>query len=209
MNKPKVLITPLCGLERGQWLNPTLAVSLATMKCDPRFDVEIQLALGLSPVDYARNTCVAAAREKQVTWLLMVDADQTLPQNPLDVLAEASPQIDAVGLACGISLDNGRSFHLNCNFLPGVSDGNFMGVSKIGTGVMALRDSVWRTLPRGPWFVTERADDELLTVTKSEDIHFCEIARACGLKLWAHRAGAGHLKTTDLTAFAMQAMQRR
>src|SRR5580700_6085808 len=95
--KPRVLVAPLCGLERGSWLNPTLLMSLVQITHDPRFDVSIELAFGLSPVDYARNTCVVAARAKAVDWLLMCDSDQTMPFNPLDIIAEATPQVDAVG----------------------------------------------------------------------------------------------------------------
>lgn len=202
--KSKVLIAPMCGLERSGWLNPTLITSLVAMSRDSRFDVEIELALGLSPVDYARNTCVVAARAKQATWLWMVDNDQTLPQcNPLDILAEAGPQVDVIGLSTGISKDAGRSFQLNCDFIPGMADGNFMGVSKVGGGVLILRNTVWSRLPKGPWFRTVQNDDELRSVKQGEDLFFCDIARAAGLRLWTHRAGCGHLKTTDITRFAV------
>jgi hypothetical protein len=202
--KPNVLIAVMCGFERGGWLNPTLVTSLVAMSRDSRFDVEIELALGLSPVDYARNTCVVAARAKQVDWLLMVDNDQVLPQgNPLDILAEAGPQVDVIGLSTGISKDAGRSFHLNADFIPGISEGSFMGVSKVGSGVLILRNTVWTRLTKGPWFRTLQNDDELLSPKLSEDLFFCDLARASGLKLWTHRKGCGHLKTADITQFAV------
>jgi hypothetical protein len=200
--KPKVLIAPLCGIERSGWLNPTLLLSLVQMTHDPRFDVSIELAFGLSPVDYARNTAVVAARTKQFDWLLMVDNDQTLPTSPLDVIAEAGPQQDVVGLLAGCSKD-GRSFQLNCDFIPGMTDGNFRAVSKIGSGVIMLRSSVWTRIPKGPWFTTQQSDDELRSFKQGEDLSFCDLARAAGLKLWTHRSDCGHLKTADVTQFAM------
>src|ERR1700676_2134797 len=117
--KPRILVTPLCGLERDGWLNPTLLMALLEMQRDPRFEVTIELALGMTPVDYARNQCVAVARNRKVDWLLMVDNDQTIPPNVLNIIAEATPQIDVVGLPCGLSKNGGRSFQLNCDFIPG------------------------------------------------------------------------------------------
>jgi len=199
----KVLVAPLCGLERGSWLNTSLVMSLIAMSHDARFQVEIVPAFGLWPVDYARNTCVVAARAKQVDWLLMIDNDQTLPTNPLDIIAEATPQQDVIGLSCGCVSSDGHSFRLNADFIPGMADGNFMGVSKVGTGVMLLRSNVWTRIPKGPWFRTEQAEDELRSVKQGEDWHFCDLARAAGLKLWTHRRGCGHLKTVDVTMFAV------
>jgi len=89
MPKAKVLVSPLCGSERDRWLNPSLVLSLLTMTHDPRFEVIIEPAYALYPVDYARNVCVASAREKQVDWLIQVDNDQTLPVSPLDIIAES------------------------------------------------------------------------------------------------------------------------
>jgi hypothetical protein len=207
MPKTKVLVSPLCGSERDRWLNPSLVVSLLTMTHDPRFGVIIEPAYALYPVDYARNVCVASAREQQVDWLIQVDNDQTLPVSPLDIIAECGPEQDVIGLSAGIRKgDDGRSFQFNTHNLsaPGIVDGKFLGVLHVGSGVLILRNSVWRTLPRGPWFRTIQRDDELRSVEKSggEDWSFCDLARAAGLKLWTHRACSGHLKTTNLTALA-------
>jgi hypothetical protein len=173
------------------------------MTHDPRFNVEIELALGLSPVDYARNTAVVAARTKQVNWLVLVDNDQMLPQNALDIIAEATPQVDVIGLSTGISQDAGRTFRLNVDFIPGMTHGNFMGVSKVGGGVLMLRNTCWTRIPKGPWFKTVQANDELHSITQGEDFFFCDLARASDLKIWTHRRGCGHLKTCDITRFAV------
>lgn len=202
MDRPKALITPLCGIERTGWLNPMLAMSLIEASHNSHFDVVIEPAFALSPVDYARNVCVSAARDRGFDWLLMVDNDQTLPPFPLDVLTiltSAGPQQNVVGFACGISLDGGKSYIRNSEIIPGVADGSFMAVSRIGAGVMAIHRSVWQAIPKGPWFRTLHNEDELLSVKQSEDLFFCDLAKAAGLKLWMARVGAGHLKTVNLT----------
>jgi len=201
--KTRILVKPLCGTERGNWLNPTLITSLIAMSHDQRFDVTVEPAFGMAPVDYARNTCVATARDRGFDWLLMIDNDQAVPVSLLDIVAEAGPQIDVVALACGIGSKDGHSFMLNADFIRDKAIGNFMGISKAGSGVMLLRNSVWRTFPKGPWFVTEQNNDELRSLKQGEDIFFCGLCCAAGLQLWTHRMGCGHLKTADITQFAV------
>jgi len=200
--KPRVLVTPLCGVERGSWLNSTLLTSLVAASHDSRFEVTIEPAFGLIPVDYARNRCVAAARDKGFDWNVQLDNDQTVPPNVLDVIAEAGPAQDVIGLYSGLCADRGASFRFNVTTLPGVADRNFTGASRLGAGVLILHSSVWRALPKGPWFRTVRADDELLTISQGEDYYFSNLAMAAGLRLWTHRMGAGHLHTVDLTRLA-------
>lgn len=202
MSKPKVLITPLCGVERSAWLNPMLAMSLIEASHNSHFEVTIEPAFALSPVDYARNVCVSAARDRSFDWLLMVDNDQTLPSFPLDpltILTSAGPQQNVVGFACGLSLDGGKSYIRNSEIIPGVSDGSFMGVNRIGAGVLALHRSVWERIPLGPWFRSTHNEDELFSMKQSEDLFFCDLAKTAGLKLWMARVGAGHLKTVNVT----------
>jgi hypothetical protein len=202
MATDKVLVTPLCGIERSGWLNPALLTSLVAMSHDSRFQVVIEPAFGLSPVDFARNQCVASARNRGFDWLLTIDNDQTLPPEPfsvLNALSQAGPRQDVVGFACGISLDGGKRYERNSAMLEGVTDGAFYGVSKIGAGVLALRNSVWQTIPTGPWFRTLQNQDEMLSLKQSEDLYFCDLARAAGLQLWMSQLGAGHIKSINLT----------
>jgi hypothetical protein len=186
-------------------------MTLLAASKDSRFDVVIEPAFSLVPIDYSRNRCVASAREKQAEWLLMIDNDQTLSPNMLDVLAEAGPKQHVVGWYAGTSSTsiNGQSFSLNCDFIPGVcEDRDFLPVTRIGAGVMALHNSVWQKLPKGPWFKLLQEDDELRTPKLGEDFFFCNLARAAGLQIWAYRMGAGHLKTCDNTVLALKQLSQ-
>jgi hypothetical protein len=46
MSKPRILITVLCGTERGDWLNPDLSMALFQMAKDSRFQVQSRASLG-------------------------------------------------------------------------------------------------------------------------------------------------------------------
>ena len=201
--KPKVLIALLCGSERDRWINPGLVRALLPLQRDPRFEVEVTFVHDCFPVSAARNAAVDSARGK-FDWLLMVDNDMTLPEKPctiLDILFNAGTNVDVLGLAAGV---NQNGFMLNLVASRGITEGMLLGgVHRVGSGVIALRSSVWQKLPKGPWFKTTYADGEIGNVSEGEDWYFCRIAEAAGLKLWSAKVCAGHLHTVDLTPLAI------
>src|ERR1700686_1185427 len=102
--KPKILITPLCGMKRGRWLNPQLFMSLLNTIQDERFEVTVSAAYNTRPADHCRNICTRNARDHGFDWLVLVDNDQTVP-NLLDIVAEAGPDQDIIGLCSGTLAD--------------------------------------------------------------------------------------------------------
>jgi len=199
-----VLFTVLCGNERGSWLNPALVNSLLALPNDPRFAVTVSLKPDVFPVDRARNEVCILARDLEHEWLVMCDNDQTLPQRPndlLSILSSAPPEADVIGFMCGTILNSKVRMNAHINEW---SDDEFVKADHVGTGLIALRSSVWKKLPKGPWFVTTFNDDELHSVDRGEDVYFNDLCNAAGLKTFVPRVCYGHLKTFDLTPQAIQ-----
>jgi hypothetical protein len=197
--KPKVLVAVFCGSERNHWLCPSLARALLQMSSDARFAVEIELIYALTPTDYARNTAVALARSRKVDWLLMLDNDTGPTADPLNLIAMAPEGADVVAMTYGTNF--GDNYTCAIDFLPDVTSGEFLGVKSMGTGCMALHSSVWQKLPKGPWFkVVSDEASELYKPMMSEDIYFCNLARAAGCSIWMHRSAvAAHWHSVNVT----------
>jgi hypothetical protein len=188
--RPKVLIAVLCGPERHQWVNPSLVGTLIAASHDPRFAVEVAFMNGAHHAEEGRNTCVVAARAKQVDWLVQIDNDMTCPA-VLSILTEANTAgLDIVSVAAGM-IRSENVFKVNVS-TPMERCGNFSRVNHAGAGILMIRSSVWSKLSGAPLFVW---DNEV-----GEDGYFCRLANAADFKVWAHDRLAGHLKTTDITA---------
>jgi hypothetical protein len=201
--KPRVLVAVFCGTERNHWLCPQLVGSLLQMGKDTRFAVEIEMIYSLTPTDFARNTAVTLARKRSADWLLMLDNDTAPQADPLTLIQSAPSNADIVAMPYGSNF--GNKYTVAAEFLPGVASGDFLGVKSIGTGAMALRSSVWQQkIPKGPWFkVVSDETSELYKPLFSEDIYFCNLARAAGLSIFVHRsAGAAHFHTVNVTDLA-------
>jgi hypothetical protein len=211
--KQKVLVCVLASIERQGWVNPLLIPNLIAMSADSRYTVQIEIVIDKSPVDYARNCCVAMARERDCAWLLMLDNDQASEINPLDVLHRANgidstKTKDIIGLPTMQSSVDG--FHTSNLFVPNLrrdnlrNDGEFMQVHRVGTGAIFLSNRVWQKLP-GPWFKTVQAEaDELRTPTEqTEDFYFCDLAREHGFYIWSHNRMMFHLHTVEICKLGM------
>jgi hypothetical protein len=187
----------LTGVGRHAWISPYLALNLLTLAQDTRFNVQIEPVIDKCPVDYARNFCVAMARERKADWLFFIDNDQSFEINPLDVLAGAKDK-SIIGLP---SMQAGRdSMYPNFRTLEQPEkDGEFFTVSHIGTGAMFINRRVWEKIP-GPWFKTNQAEDELRTPhAHGEDYAWCELAQQHGFKVWSHNRLILHWKTCEVT----------
>jgi hypothetical protein len=214
MGKQRVLITILTGVERGSWLNPDLSLNLFQMARDSRFQVSYQPVRDKRPWDVARNHCVDLARKAAADWLLSLDNDNFVWGNPLDLLVAADKDMhvlgsDYAGGSCaGINNRNeSHGYQMFSRMSPpipnAICDGRFQEVNHLPGGVLAIRSTIWETIP-GPWFVWERGGGELLTGGGcNEDIYFSNLCRRYGFKLWRYEQPAGHYKTTDATALAL------
>lgn len=205
MSKPRILVTVLCGTERQNWINPQLTVNLMRMSRDPRFEICYGPQLDMRPWESARNMTIIAARQVNANYLLSFDNDNFVPGdgNPLDVIANARPEMDVIALTYGVS---GRPDGFKLFPDPkgrGAICGPFREVEEIAGGVLIVHNTVWQRIPKGPWFRWQHADNEALTPGPGccgEDVYFARLCRQRGLRVWTHlQMLAGHYRTTDLT----------
>jgi hypothetical protein len=196
VKKPTVLVTLLTGLERQHWINPDLMLNLLTMTKDARFDVSFAPIRDARPWDAARNVAMAAAQYADVDWLISFDNDNFVPGNPLDILAQATPDQSVIGLRYGVAQGSGYSL------FPEVKrKGPFVEVDAVAGGVLMVHRKVWDTIPE-PWFRWQYGNNPLNPAdgTAGEDVSFCRLVRQHGFKVWTHATAlAGHYRTTDLT----------
>jgi|SRR5579872_2789087 len=201
--KEKILISVLCGKERANWINPELSVNLFNLARDTRFDVALCVVKDAKGYAVARNIAMRAARDNGCDWLLSFDNDNFLPlqSNVLDVIAEAGPGQDVIGLTSGVTATNGFGLFPSQEAMLGNHDGPFVEVAYIGTGVFAVRKTVWQKIPRGPWFhwpINETT--EIQDACGGEDVEFCQRVRSLGLHVWTHQTlVTGHYKTMNCT----------
>jgi hypothetical protein len=206
--KPKILVTVLTGTERTNWINPDLLMNMLQMSKDPRFDVSFFPVRDARPFEVARNVAIHAARHIKADWLLSFDNDAFVHSSPLDIIAAAGPAQDVIGLTYGIAACYGAGalegksaqFRLFPDTATlGTADGPFRETAAVGGGVLMVRNTVWQKIPRGPWFVWGRGQGELSEMGLGEDVHFCNLVRQHGLRIWTHSQPAGHYHTVDMT----------
>lgn len=198
---PKVCVYVLCSTERGGWVNPALCRALLSLQKDPRFALDVATVEDLRPVEYARNCCVASAREAGADVCVQIDNDNFPPPNFGDILHDAIGTGKAV-----VSLPYAGLIDNAPRMLPGDSgprDGQFRTTGCAGAGVLIISSEVWRVIPRGPWFRWLTEDDELLSRKLGEDYFFCGLVKRHGLTVWTHQRVAGHLKTVELTSWTL------
>ena len=120
--------------------------------------------------------------------------------------AAAGTDKHVIGLtyAIGGSVDAGYHMYPNeGHYRP--SAGAFREVSEVGGGVLMIHKTIWKTIPRGPWFRFLYAPDSELHLPRTEeaipeDKYFCNLVRQNGFKVWTHAEQlAGHYRTTDIT----------
>jgi hypothetical protein len=203
MNKPKVLVCVLCGVERQNWINPDLSINLIQMARDTRFDVNYLPVRDRRPWPGARNTTIVAARQIDADWVISFDNDNFVPgMNPLDIIADAGDDKHVIGMSYGLGADSGN-FLIYPSEGHGEWNGDFREEQSIGGGVMMVRNIVWKTIPKGPWYRWVDAESETLVpvpgITTPEDQYFCTLVRKFGIKVWSHRQFAGHYRSVDVT----------
>jgi hypothetical protein len=204
----KVVICVLSDGERGGWIHPWLAANLITMARDTRFIVEVEFIVGKRPVDFARNSAIALARERNADYCFQIDNDQSwwIGYNPLDVLAAAGEK-DVIGFVTMQGFDIEACDKGTDPFIPNVrvvwpeDDGEFFTCTHIGAGAILVSRRVWESVP-GPWFVWKRTAQGELHETDgalTEGFYFCEYVRSKGFKVWAHTRLIPHFKTVEVT----------
>lgn len=189
-------------------MNPWLCSALLRLQQDQRFDLAVWMAKDLRPTEFARNSCIAQARESGAVVCVQIDHDMTLPPTFGDILHDAIATDKAV-----VSLPSGIFPPEGLQVIPGDNgkpDGQFRQTGGAGAGILIVNAEVWRAI-LGPWFRWLTNDDELGSRRLGEDYYFCELVHEHGLKVWTHQCVSGHLKTVNLTPLALtfQRMQKR
>ena len=203
--KPKVLVCALTGVERQNWINPELLLTLIAMSKDPRFDVNFFPLKDCRPVEHARNITVDVAKQMGADWLISFDNDNFPKGNALDVIASAADDKRVIGLTYGVYYAEGiRPFpHEE---MQGARDSNFREVLHVGGGCLMIHKSVWQKIA-APYFrfvLPSDYDGDSAHKQKpnviGEDVWFCNLVRKHGFKVWTHNTVfAGHYHTADLT----------
>lgn len=198
--KPKVLVALPCGMERTNWLNPELVLTLITMGRDVRFECEFLTIRDFRPFHYARNWAMKVARDGDYQFCVQIDNDQILHTNPLDIIAGAPAEANIIGVRSGLTKGADA-----VGFFPEQEPRTmFDEVLEVGGSCLIIRNTVWHRIPKGPWFAwATKENSELLECVGGEDQVFCQNARRHGLRVFLHGGPAlGHLHTRDVTAIA-------
>jgi hypothetical protein len=199
--KPSVLISVLCGHERGDWINPGLVNRLfeAISESATERPLTCGLTCGVKPVDKARNQIVQQFLKTDAGWLVMVDSDVYPPAHFMRVITAAEEHGKrVVGLPCpmignsGVALNVGyktESRELAALYTNNLPSG-WTSVDYVGTGLIAIHRCVLETI-KAPWFE--------FTPQIGEDFNFCRKAQATGIEVWTHGSFiCDHLHTYSL-----------
>jgi hypothetical protein len=203
MPETSVLIQVLTSnLERHGWIVPDLAMKLVGMGRDPRFVTAFGNVHDYRPFEYARNKALADARNFDVEWCVQIDNDIIPQTSPLDIIASAPS--DAAVIGCRYAISNGHK--VAPTFFPEPKPNEqqpYEQVDAVAGGVLCIRNTVWKALPKGPWFQWKAKEgSELCEPEYGEDVFFCNLVRAAGMKVYLHHQLASHIHGQDITAVA-------
>jgi hypothetical protein len=178
----------------GRYTFAEISRTILHLPPDTFFDWEISTYLAL-----ARNTLVQRALDSGSEWIFFVDDDQALrPDTLLCLLAHNKPVVS------GLYLNRNRPF-FPIAFSHRNEDGTYAPISleklpkegllqvqAVGAGCLLIRREVLEAIGNN-WFQHGRVDDW----DASEDIIFCEQARAAGYEIYVDLAvGVGHFAPT-------------
>lgn len=168
-------------------------------------------SLGLSQDGYtvarSRNLAVHEMFTGNHTHLWMIDADVTVQTDALTILAGMDADI-AAGCYPHVKRPHQQS-PLAIPYLTLLKDRQwsrqwFSGVREFdaaGTGCMLIRREVFEQLGH-PWFMWREWMEDGQPRQTSDDIDFCQRARAKGFRVFAHgNVRCGHTKRVDVANF--------
>jgi hypothetical protein len=197
-----VMVSVLCGRERTGWIAPQLANRLFEAISDGKRQgkpLSINLTIGASPVEKARNQSVLEFLQSPFSWLLQIDNDVTPPEHFINLITDAEaegkfvfgapcPWLDTSGVMWNVANrdehDERRAAFFN--HLPsGWHRCDFMGGA-----FLCVRRPVFEAI-KSNWFD--------LMPNKSEDFSFCQRVRDAGFQPWFHGDyQCDHYHTTSL-----------
>lgn len=190
-------------------------------ECPFKFKVHIEP--GKRGIDYARNEIVRKFMEEtDDDWLLMVDADEVMPQNfwqlcavrDVDIISALTPvwvgnmDPEVMLRVNNYGLDKeGRCYNLP---IPDDSVTDPYRVPVVGTGCIAIRRRVFAPKPFGlglnPFYFTREENQK---IRAGEDINFSVNANKAGFVLAVHpKVWFDHMKELPLRQVEMYANAR-
>jgi hypothetical protein len=155
----------------------------------------------LRPVDCARNFIIQAFLNDpdHYDYLLMIDADMSVPNNLLDLCQLGKAIVSPVCL-----------IYKNKEIIPTVLEkasggvklkksfplGTLVEVDSTGSGVLLIQRQVFENLDP-PYFKYQTDENGILNL--GQDFYFCEKVKKAGYKIYVHTGMfTSHFKTIDL-----------
>ncbi len=168
----------------------------SSMMPDCPFRFMIHPEPGKRPIDYARNCIVKEFMRSDADWLMMIDADQGVPENfwklctvtDADIVSGITPVwVSNMAPEAMLRVNNyGLDENGQCYNLP-IPDDNIKAPYKVpilGTGCIAIRRRVFAPTPHGlglnPFGFTYSEDRK---IAAGEDINFSVAANRAGFTL--------------------------
>ena len=180
-----------------------LALGLAKMQQNPRYDVEIRMQSGFG-VELVRNRIVGEFLRTDREYLLMIDDDMVPPEDLLDMTVHGRDVVGALYYAWDprkgpfvAAYDRGEDGGYGA-LTPGeVERQGLREVALVGGGCLLVHRRVLEALSP-PWFRFE-TDGEGRRILTPEDFFFCRNAVAGGIRVFLDTDRiCGHIKAVDL-----------
>jgi len=196
--KPRVYI----AVPNNGWIHPELAIRILEWTHDPEIAIHLNMPMGLSPLDNARNTCVKDFLEDYYDYLLFIDNDIVPPPNTLRELLKADKDIISPLCFTWQRDDKGQGFPMpvahryaeNGEYRPYHGKG-IEETDVITGGMFLVKREVYEKMDR-PFAFTYHANG---TVILSEDFYFSQQAQKLGYKLYTHYGLlCKHFKSIDI-----------
>jgi len=177
------------AVPNNGWIHPELAIRLVEWSHDSEISIHLNMPIGLSPLDNARNTCVKDFLEDYYDYLLFIDNDIIPLPNALRELLAADKDIIAPLCFTWKQDDKGQGFPLpvahryaeNGEYRPYYGKG-IEETDIITGGMFLVKREVYEKMDR-PFAFTYHANG---TVIYSEDFYFSQQAQKLGYKLYTH-----------------------
>jgi len=172
----------------------------------PTLELKLEFKTG-TRTDSNRNFLIKEALDKDMDYIMFLDADELYPPNIIEMLIKANK--DIIGTCYYkrtppytpvVYVDNNKENKDTLPYtpidLPFIPKGQILEVSGCGFGGMLVRTDVFKMMGDDKWTVygknfhiPEEIPDKL-----SHDLNFCETAKKYGYKIYVHTSViAGHI----------------
>mgnify|MGYP001617290001 CR=1 FL=1 len=163
-------------------------------------DLPVMFMSYQNPVVYARNLIIKEFLKTKGQYLMMIDADQTVPLSFLEMsdfeFDIISPKINIIKQFELIPMILEKKDNGEYGLIQDYSKGGIVEVDAVGSGCMMIKRAILETMPP-PWF--EYRFDETGDMPIGNDFLFCQKAKELGYKIWVHTGiVSSHFREIDL-----------